>query len=166
MPKAIALKLQDSVDDLKAFYRASTDAVERRRVQVVWLLAEGKSQQEVVTLTAYNRMSVCDAVKRYNAEGLKGLRDRRHENPGCPPLISEEERFRLLEAMQEDNEGVWSAGRIQHWVKEQLSKEVYTQRAYELLDQLGFSVQSPRPQHAKADLEAQETFKKTSYPSA
>ena len=132
MPKAIALKLQDSVDDLKAFYRTSTDAVERRRVQVIWFLAEGKSQQDVVALTAYNRISVCDAVKRYNAEGLKGLRDRRHENPGCPPLVNEGERAQLLRAIQIDSESVWSAERIRRWVKEQLGKEVYTQRAYEL----------------------------------
>ena len=130
-------------------------------MQVIWFLAEGRSQREVVKLTAYNRISVCDAVKRYNTEGLSGLRDRRHENPGCPPLISEEERSQLLAAMQADDKGVWGAGRIQNWVKAQFGKEVYTQRAYELLDQLGFSVQSPRPQHAKADLGAQEAFKKT-----
>lgn len=167
MPSAIALKQQHSVDELRAQYRASTDAVERRRLQVLWFLAAGKSRSEVVKLTAYNRISVCEVVKRYNAEGFAGVRDRRHENPGCPPLLDAEERARLLKAMQAgDEEGAWGALKIQAWVKEHLGKELYVQRAYELLDQLGFSLQSPRPQHAKADLEAQEDFKKTSYPNA
>ena len=163
MSKLIPLKLQHSVEELRGYYRASSDAVERRRLQVIWFLTEGKSRSEVVKLTAYNRISVCEVVKRYNAEGLAGLRDRRHENPGCPPLLSEEERAQLFTAMQNESEaGVWSAGKIQSWVKEHLGKEVYLQRAYELLDTLGFSLQSPRPQHAKADLEVQDEFKKTS----
>ncbi len=163
MAKLIPLKLQHSVEELRAYYRASGDAVERRRLQVVWFLAEGKSRGEVVKLTAYNRISICEVVKRYNTEGLVGLRDRRHENPGCPPLLDESERAQLLRAIQanREEEGVWSAIRIQRWIKENLDKEVYLQRAYELLDTLGFSLQSPRPQHAKADLALQDEFKKT-----
>ncbi|MDQ3399205.1 MAG: winged helix-turn-helix domain-containing protein [Deinococcota bacterium] len=162
MSKLIPLKLQHSVEELRGCYRASSDAVERRRLQVIWFLAEGKSRSEIVKLTAYNRISICEVVKRYNSEGLPGLRDRRHENPGCPPLLSEEERAQLLRAMQQSTEeqGVWSAARIQSWIKENLAKEVYLQRAYELLDTLGFSLQSPRPQHSKADLARQDEFKK------
>jgi transposase len=163
MSSLIPLKLQHSVDELRAYYRASSDAVERRRIQAIWFLAEGKSRSEVATLTAYNRISICEVVKRYNSEGLKGLRDLRHENPGCPPLLDESERAQLLRAIQQsaEEEGVWSAARIQSWIKEHLGKELYAQRAYELLDQLGFSLQSPRPQHAKADPAAQDEFKKT-----
>ena len=161
MSRLIPLNLQHSVEELRAYYRASSDAVERRRLQVIWFLAEGKSRSEVGRLTAYNRISICDFVKRYNAEGLTGLQDRRHENPGCPPLLDEQERAQLFAAMQDSEEqGVWSAVKIQSWVKENLGKEVYVQRAYELLGTLGFSLQSPRPQHAKADLELQDEFKK------
>lgn len=164
MSSLIPLKLQHSVEELRAYYRASSDAVERRRIQVIWFLAEGKSRSEVSKLTAYNRIGICDFVKRYNAEGLAGLRDRRHENPGCPPLLDEQERSQLFAAIQSsvEEEGVWSAAKIQSWIKENLGKEVYLQRAYELLDTLGFSLQSPRPQHAKADPELQDEFKKIS----
>jgi transposase len=167
MSRLIPLKLQHSVEELRSYYRASSDAVERRRIQVIWFLAEGGSRGEVSKLTAYNRISICEVVKRYNSEGLLGLRDRRHENPGCPPLLSEEERAQLFTAMQNESEeaGVWSAVKIQNWVKEHLGKEVYLQRAYELLDTLGFSLQSPRPQHAKADLERQDAFKKRRFPT-
>ena len=164
MSRLIALKLQHSVEELRACYRASSDAVERRRLQVIWFLTEGKSRSEVAKLTAYNRISICEVVKRYNSEGLTGLRDRRHENPGCPPLLDDSDRARLLRAMHQstEEEDVWNAVKIQSWIKENLDKEVYLQRAYELLDVLGFSLQSPRPQHAKADLELQDEFKKTS----
>lgn len=166
MAKAIALNLQHEVEDLKAYYRASNDAVERRRLQVVWLLAEGRSRQEVAELTAYSRVSLYQTVKRYNTEGLEGLRDRRHENQGFAPLLDTAERERLLEAMKDAENGVWTAVKIQHWIERELGKSLYLQRIYELLDQLGFSLQSPRPAHVKADPAAQEDFKKTSCQSA
>ncbi|CAN5813327.1 winged helix-turn-helix domain-containing protein [soil metagenome] len=167
MSSLIALNLQHSVEELRAYYRASNDAVELRRIQVVWFLAEGKNRSEVVKLTAYNRISICEVVKRYNAEGFAGLRDRRHENPGCPPLLDEQERAELFAAMQNspEEQGVWGAAKIQSWIKANLGKEVYLQRAYELLDTLGFSLQSPRPQHSKADLERQDEFKKRLFPT-
>lgn len=162
MAKAIALNMRDEVETLKARYRASNDAVERRRLQVIWLLAEGRSRQEVSELTAYSRVSLYQTVKRYNAEGVEGLKDGRHENQGAAPLLRIEERERLLEAMKDEGNGVWKAVKIQHWIEENLGKSLYKQRIYELLDQLGFSLQSPRPAHAKADPKAQEDFKKTS----
>lgn len=166
MVKAIALDLQHEVSELKARYRASNDAVERRRLQAIWLLAEGWSRQEVAELTAYSRISLCQTVKRYNAAGLEGLRDRRHENKGFAPLLDVVERGRLLEAMKVAENGVWKATKIQHWAERELGKTLYLQRVYELLDQLGFSLQSPRPGHARADPAAQADFKKTSCPSA
>ena len=33
----LELKVQHEVQELKAAYRASTDAVERRRIQAIWL---------------------------------------------------------------------------------------------------------------------------------
>ena len=135
-------------------------------MQVIWLLAEGRSRQAVAELTAYSRVSLYQTVKRYNQEGLRGLRDRRHENQGLAPLLDIAERERLLKAMKDAENGVWTALKIQNWLEQELGKSLYLQRVYELLDQLGFSLQSPRPAHAKADPAAQEDFKKTSYQSA
>jgi hypothetical protein len=49
---AIEFKRQASVKELKARYRASTCAVERRRLQAVWHLTEGKDRKEVLAITA------------------------------------------------------------------------------------------------------------------
>ena len=159
----LELKVQHEVKELKAAYRSSTDAVERRRIQAVWLLAEGKSRNEVRAVTAYAHSALVSIIHRYNKAGLGGLKDERHDNPGLAPLLNEAEQKALYEALQKPPEegGVWSGKKVATWVTEHTGKAFHVQRSYEYLERLGFSLQHPRPRHRQADSTAQEDFKKT-----
>lgn len=151
-----------SVLDLKEHFRACTCAVERRRLQVVWWLLEGRSRSEVMELSAYSSYSVREVIKRYNEQGLAGLKDRRHENKGAPSLLSDEELLRLAQVVRKDYTvgKVWNGQKVVQWLQEELGKEVYLSRAYDYLAAIGFSRQAPRPAHVKADKAEQERFKK------
>lgn len=59
---------------------------------------------------------------------------------------------------------LWNGRKVVAWVKEELGKEIHEQRAYEALAAINFSLQAPRPRHAKADPIAQEDFKKRRFP--
>lgn len=162
----LELKVQNSVEDLKRHYRTCTCAVEQRRTQAVWWLAEGRSRTEVLNLSGYSPSSLVSLIKRYNAQGLAGLRDARHENKGAPSLLSDEEMLRLAQVIRTDYKvgRVWDGAKVVTWLREELGKEVYPSRAYEYLAAVGFSRQSPRPSHVKADAAQQEHFKKSPYP--
>ena len=71
----VTLQAKHPVAELKAHYQYATNAVERRRAHVIWLLASGKPRGEVKDLTAYSLPSVLEAIHRYNKDGLNGLRD-------------------------------------------------------------------------------------------
>ena len=164
--RPIELKLQHSVEELKEQFRGCTCAVERRRTQVVWWLAQGMERKQVLKLSAYSEVSLWQLVKRYNEEGLVGLSDRRHKNPGAPTLLSDAEMLLLAQNIRKDYAAgvVWNGAKVVRWLKEELGKEVHERRAYEYLAAIGFSAQEPRPAHAKADRVAQERFKKRLYP--
>lgn len=158
----IALNEKHSVEQLKAHFRACTCAVERRRTQAVWWLLEGRSREEVVNLTAYSTSSLVEIIKRYNAEGLAGLRDKRHDNPGAPSLLSDEELWLLAQVVRKDyrQNKVWDGQKVVTWLRQELGKDLHVSRAYEALATIGFSPQIPRPSHSKADRAEQEQFKK------
>ncbi len=55
---------------------------------------EGMNRTEAARLAGMERQALRDAVVRYNAEGLEGLRDR--SKPGRPPALTEAEQAVLL----------------------------------------------------------------------
>jgi transposase len=158
----LELKVQHEVSELKAAYRACKDAVERRRIQAVWLLAAGQSREDVKAVTAYSHGSLVTVIKRYNEDGLAGLQDKRHNNTGKGMLLSEEEQQALYTALcSPPEDGVWSGKQVVAWIKDHLGKDIGLSGSYVYLERLGFSLQRPRPRHAKADVQAQAEFKKT-----
>jgi transposase len=160
----LTLKKQASVKELKARYRASTCAVERRRLQVVWQLTEGKERAEVMAVSVYSRKSIVEIIKRYNEAGIAGLQDKRHENPGAPPLLTDEQMLHLAQVVRKDyGKGIlWNGQKVMSWLKAEYQQDIYPQRAYEYLTQISMSQQVPRPRHRKADEVAQDIFKKNS----
>ena len=55
--------LQHSVEELWQAYRQSNEAVERRRIQFIAFLAEGKTRKEAMDLTKYSLMSAIKCIK-------------------------------------------------------------------------------------------------------
>src|ERR687886_1877499 len=58
---------------------------------------EGMSRAEAARLAGMERQALRDAVLRFNAEGLEGLRDR--PKPGRCPALAEPEQALLLAAI-------------------------------------------------------------------
>ncbi|MEH2052789.1 helix-turn-helix domain-containing protein [Nostoc sp.] len=81
MPKRINLKPHCSVEELFSFYRQASDPIERTRYQIIWLLAQGRLTEDVAKVTGYCRNSIYGLVRRYNTQGLEGMKDKRHQHP-------------------------------------------------------------------------------------
>ncbi|CAA9368908.1 MAG: hypothetical protein AVDCRST_MAG93-8232 [uncultured Chloroflexia bacterium] len=142
-------------------YHASRSAVERRRAQFFALLAEGRSEDDVLAITQYSVRSARKIVARYHLLGLEGLTDGRAQNQGAPRVLTAEEQQTLAARLATDFEAgiVWDGPTLQRWIKEELGKDVYLGRTYEFMRAAGFSPRQLRPQHVKGDPAAQDDFK-------
>lgn len=69
----IALQPYLSLDELETRYRRAKVAVERSQFQIIWLVAQGKSVEEVAALTGYNSSWVYQLIERYNQHGAEAL---------------------------------------------------------------------------------------------
>jgi len=149
MSLPLVLKVQDSADVLWQAFKRSTCAVERRRIQLIALLTEGKSKAEVRAVTRYGDPAYCKAIERYNAQGLVGLRDLRHDNLGPPQLLSDAQILLLAQQIRFDfARGVlWDGAKVQAWLQDTFALEIHAGRAYEFLAQVGFSRQSWARRH-------------------
>jgi transposase len=155
---------------LKDRYRSARDPVLRAHFHIVWQLSLGKPLSEVAELAGYSTKWVKEIYRRYEEQGVEGLGDRRHTNPGAAKraLLSEEQQHELKQALLEPpaEGGMWSSSKVARWIERRTGRpNVRAQRGWEYLRKLGNTPQVPRPPNAEADKEEQEAFKK-SYPSS
>lgn len=164
--KRIQLQNHLSVNELEQLYRNESDAIKRSHWQIIWLLAQGHTPAEVAQVTAYTKGWIYILIRRYNAEGVAGVGDRRHANPGQAALLTPALRAELevLLTQAAPDGGFWTGPKVARWMSEKLGRTIHPQRGNEVLHLIGYRSYVPRPHHVKADPLAQEDFKKRSCP--
>ncbi len=153
-----------TVDELRRRFRDCDDAVEKIHWQAIWLRAQGRSTSGVAKTCGYNRDWVHQLVRRYNTRGPGVLKDGRRNN-GKKRLLSDEQLAELRQAIlgsQPPGGGLWTGRKVAAWMTEKLKRKVSPQLAWDYLQHLGMSKQTPRPRHARASVEEQEAWKKNS----
>jgi len=162
MPRRVTVAPHLASEELFARYRQASDPIERSHWQLVWLVADGHPVPEVARLVGYDANWVRTLIRRYNAAGPAGLRDRRRHNPGQAPLLAPADRTALLAALlgPAPDGGLWTGPKVAAWMAERLGRAVHPQRGWEALRTVGFPSQRPRPRATTADPAAQAAFKK------
>jgi transposase len=102
-------------------------------------------------------------IKRFSSKGIAGLADEPKGHK--PPKLGSEHRQQVAGWLEESRN---SKGEPIFWTLAKLALAIETEfgitlgktATWELVRQLGFRQQVPRPRHAKADKQAQESFKK------
>ena len=153
---------------LEGLYRKASDPMLRTHLLMVWRMSVGDSIREVARMVGYSEKWVREIARRYEREGVEGLGDRRHGNPGAKEraLLDEEGQAELREALLEGSPpggGMWSAPKVARWIEQKSGLErVHAQRGWEYLRKVGHSPQVPRPSNAQgADPQEREAFKKS-----
>jgi transposase len=154
-----------SVTELQAGYRGSKAATLARHYQVIWLLAQGRTVAETARLTGFVPRWVEELLVRYNRFGPSSLGDRRRGNGAKPTILTPAVLDVLRERLKSppDDGGLWTSKKVAALIATELGlAKVAEQRGWEALRALGWTIQKPRPRHARAaGPEAQAEFKKT-----
>ena len=155
-----------SATELRRAAARSRDADAARRMLALALVLEGKSRKEAAESCGMDRQTLRDWVHRYNAEGLAGLVNRR--SPGRPTLLSPDQKAELAALVEAgpdpERDGVvrWRRIDLKRQIETMFGVVLHERTVGKQLAALGFRRLSVRPQHPKADVGAQEAFKKTS----
>lgn len=166
MGKHLQLAPHLPTDELERRYWTAKEPHERSWWQILWLLAKGRRAVEVADATGYSRYWIGQLVRRYNTEGPAGMHNRQHTTSWrAAPMLSPEQQEELRAALAgptPEGERRWTARAVAAWMATKLGRPVRVQRGWDYLQRLKHSQQLPRPRHALATAEEQETFKKTS----
>jgi transposase len=139
---------------------------EARHFQAIWLLAQGRTVLEVAEVLAFVPRWVTQLAARYNASGPEALGDRRRRNGRAASLLTEGVLAALAKRVRTPPEdgGVWSGPKVAAWIARHLGlAQVHPQRGWEALERIGWSIQAPRPRHARAATPEERADFKRSY---
>ncbi len=101
-----------------------------------------------------------DWLKRYDTEGIKGLRNR--TKSGRPSELSEETSYQIKKELKEINQG-WTTKQVEELIIKKSGIKYHYTHIYRILRKWGFKQKVPRKVHVNtASLEEKEDFKKRS----
>jgi transposase len=118
---------------------SASTAIERRRWQVIGMLADGAPLAEIEAATGYRPRTIREIAQRYRECGSAGLADRRQRSMGAAPILSEDQQreLRLVLSSGAPDGGVWTGPKVAHWIAARTGKRVHRQRGWEYLRRLG-----------------------------
>lgn len=101
------LKDHHTKQELQTLYRTEKDARLARRMHAIYLAARGLSCPQIMTITGAARRTIQQWVRKYNKQGIDGLKDK--PRPGQPTKLPrrDEPRFcKRIEAGPTKKDGV------------------------------------------------------------
>lgn len=141
---------------------------EWRRGRAILGYIEGRRVVELAEEAGVTRGSVNRWLQWYESLGVEGLVT--GKPPGPEPKLTEEQRDELASLIEEGplaagyQSGVWTGPMIGDLIEQHFGVSYHNHHVPRLLHQLGFSVQRPRKRLARANVEAQATWIKKTFP--
>jgi transposase len=158
----IRVDLQTS-GDLRRLARSERVPRAARRMLAIANAMDGMSFTEAARVVGIERQSLCDAVKRYNSEGLAGLYDRR--KPGRTRKLAAAQEVKLGEIIiagpdpEADGISAYTLEDLTEIVEVEFGVLYHPSSMSRVVRRLGFSRQKARPHHPDKDEAAQAAFR-------
>jgi len=159
------VKLYHTSQELKKLARQEKDPKIAVRIRAVYLALMDKTAEQIAENLGYCRRTVQRWVQQYNRHGLEGVKDAKGRGKKAQLNVDQIQwlRQRIDEGPRpEDGISVLHAKDIKRIIKKQFGIDYHLHSVQRLLNKLGYSYVSSRPEHPKGNPEARETFKKKS----
>jgi transposase len=140
-----------------------------RRIKGILLYIRGEEVGAIAAMLEVGLQTVYDWIHRYRELGPEGLYEGNHT--GRPPLLSKDQLMQLADIIESGPvaygliSGIWTSRSIREVIKQKFGVRYHDAHVRKLLYRLGFSVQDPRKQLARADEQLQQRWIRHTYPS-
>jgi len=166
MPKRITLEKHLTTEQLQQRYRACLKPNEKTRWRALYLISSGVRAAEAARRVDRTSGWITQLTQRYNQNGVEAVADRHgaDQKKGRPPTVTAELALELDQALHGSapDGGLWTAKKVAGWIEQKTGRHLHETSAWRVLQSLGFSLQTVRPQHRRsASVQEQEDFKKS-----
>ena len=161
--KPLKVTYEISLKEISDLIRKERDARVHQRLVAMKFIMQGLHIPEVASRINVSERPLRKWLHRFNTHGPAALCDA--PRSGQPPKLKPRQVKKFKKRVRKgitikDNTCSLNGKDLQRILKNEFGAEYSLSGTYFILHRLGFSCLCPRPQHPKADIEAQETFKK------
>ena len=150
--------------------KSSSDGARRvsDRIRAILLNHDEKTSGEIASIINVSRSRVSEWLKTYEEQGVDGLME--GQRSGRPSRLTELQKIILCDIVDSGPiaygmiSGIWTAKIISSVIADEFNVEYHPGHVWKLLQDFGFSVQSPKRLLAKADDEKRQMWIKKTYP--
>lgn len=153
-----------SLDKLEKLYVNETYVKAKLRLQCAVLRKKGKSQPFISEVTGLSVTTISDILRRFEKRGAQGCYAIKQR--GQTPKLKSVQKLQLKKAISRSPEEqglpfvIWTTKLIQYFIKKKFGVTYALRYVRDLVSSLNLSIQTPRPEHVKANKKLQAKFKK------
>jgi len=147
-------------ESFEKIYRYEQDAKTKERMLLVLMVVyQGKISADVARDLHRSKAWASDWLKRYDKEGMEGLKDR--TKSGRPSKLSEETSYQIKKELKQSNHG-WTTKQVEELIIKKSGIKYHSIHIYRILRKWGFKQKKvPRKIHVNtASQQEKEDFKK------
>src|ERR1700694_3882563 len=140
-----------------------------KRLRAVVMNSEGHTSGELAEILQAPRSKVSEWLQRYQTDGIDGLLE--GYRSGRPSELTEKQQHPLGDILDSRpvafglDSGIWTSPMIAWVIEEEFGVQYHPGHVRKLLHGWGFSVQRPRRILARADVAAQDRWRRRIYPN-
>ena len=140
-------------------YKKENDPkVKERLLLIIKVREDGQIPFRVVEEMHRSNPWASDWLKRYDKEGIEGLKDR--TKSGRPSELSQETTYQITKELKESNHG-WTTKQVEELIVKKSGIKYHYTHVYRILRKWGFKQKVPRKVHVNtASQEEKYNFKK------
>ena len=132
--------------------------VKERMLLVLNVVYQGKISAQVARDLHRSKAWACEWLKRYDKEGIEGLKDR--TKSGRPPKLSKETSYQIKQELKQSNQG-WTTKQVEELIIKKSGIKYHSIHIYRILRKWGFKQKVPRKVHVNtASKEEKRQFQK------
>jgi len=140
-----------------------------KRLRAVVLNAEGHSSGEIARILDAPRSRTSEWLQLYEKHGVEGLLE--GQRSGRPGGLNAAQRRELGDILDSGpvayglDTGIWTSPMIAWMIEEEFGIQYHPGHVRKILHEVGFSLQRPKRVLAKADADAQQRWRRRTYPN-
>jgi transposase len=153
-----------SLTNLERVYTEEVHVKAKLRLQCAVLRKRGKNQPFISEVTGLSVSTVSDILRRFETRGVAGCYAIKQK--GQTPKLKPVQKLQLKKALSKSPEKqglpfvIWTTKLVQYFIAKKFNATYALRYVRDFLSSLHLSIQTPRPEHIKANKKLQAQFKK------